>query len=121
MLTLTGHGFGSAAANKLCDIDLVIDSDTHDVCVWNTGGEKVANLEGYSDRVITAAFHPRFPLILTASNDKTVKLWKLDGSLLYAASSHISKVNSASFNSFGEYIVSSSKDGDTKIWQFEAE
>jgi len=38
--------------------------------------EQVAVLEGHTDRVWHAAWHPRAPLLATASGDKTVRFWQ---------------------------------------------
>jgi coatomer subunit beta' len=69
---------------------LITTSDDRTVCVYDyTTKSKVATLEGHTSNVSFACYHPELPVIISGSEDGTIKLWhsstyKLEQSLNYS-------------------------------------
>jgi len=77
--TLEGHDKGVNCVDYLADGDkpyLVSGSDDFTAKVWDYQSKTcVATLTGHSGNVSAVRFHPELPLIVTASEDGTVRLW----------------------------------------------
>ncbi len=92
--TLEGHTRGITAASFNQDSTRVVTrcheggSRVVAIClyktpwIWNaTTGEAIATLQGHTDTVRAASFSPDGTRILTASEDRTVKIWAASGEL----------------------------------------
>ncbi|MEC7118520.1 MAG: hypothetical protein VXW65_01275, partial [Pseudomonadota bacterium] len=74
-------------------------------------------LEGHSSVVMSAAFSPGGENIVSASDDKTVRVWSAEtGELLQTLEGHSRGVMSAAFSPGGENIVSTSADETLRLW-----
>ncbi len=62
------------------------------------------------------SFSPDGKIIVSGSEDGTVKLWRQNGTLMRTLSGHKDKVNSATFSPDGKIIASGSQDGTVKLW-----
>ncbi len=80
-----------------------------------------AILRGHTNVVRSASFSPNGKYVVSASNDKTVRIWdaKTGQQVGSPLEGHTDRVNSASFSPDGRYIVSASWDGTVKIWDFQ--
>jgi WD40 repeat protein len=73
-------------------------------------------LMGHQGSVLSVDISPDNQLIVTASNDKTVKIWKQDGTLLKTLN-HQATVHRVAFSPNNNLIVSGSLDGTIKLWK----
>jgi len=77
--TLEGHEKGVNCIDYLADGDkpyLVSGSDDFTAKVWDYQSKTcVATLTGHTGNISAVRFHPELPLIVTASEDGTVRLW----------------------------------------------
>ena len=72
-------------------------------------GKQLETLTGHSDRVNSVSVSPNGKLIVSASDDRTVKLWSHDGQLLQTLKGHNAKVLSVSFSPKSNLIASSAE------------
>jgi hypothetical protein len=78
----------------------------------------IRTLEGHRRCVKSCAFSPNSKLIVSASDDKTLKVWEVhSGALLRTLGGHSASVNDCAFSPDGELIVSASSDNTLKIWE----
>ena len=76
-------------------------------------------LEGHDRGVNWAAFHHTMPLIVSAGDDRQVKLWKWNDSRAWEVDScrgHYNNVSCAIFHPKQELIISNSEDKTIRIW-----
>jgi WD40 repeat protein len=74
-------------------------------------------LEGHTDRVNSAFYSPDGSRIVSASNDKSIRIWDANsGQCWNVLTAHDSYVKSANYNFNGTRIVSASWDETIKIW-----
>ncbi|TMW58849.1 hypothetical protein Poli38472_006994 [Pythium oligandrum] len=93
--------------------------DKH-VKVFNTTTQQLsATLSGHSKKVNDVEFHPSADLLVSASQDKTVKVWSATEGGNYAAvhtlGGHDDAVTSVSIHATGDYVISASTDAS---WGF---
>ncbi|CAK75912.1 unnamed protein product (macronuclear) [Paramecium tetraurelia] len=81
--------------------------------------ELISILEGHNQGVNWCTFSPTENLILSASDDKKVKVWKFYESRGFEVDSyqgHNNNVSSAMFHPFGDYCISNSEDNTIRLW-----
>jgi len=67
--------------------------------------------------VTCLAFHPTFSLVVSTSEDGSVKVWDLElNQLLKTLKGHIGCVNWISFSASGEEFATASVDTNVKLW-----
>jgi WD40 repeat protein len=81
---------------------------------WQTG---TSTLEGHTDEVNSVAFSSDGLLIVSGSDDKTVRIWNvLSGAVVHTLRGHTNWVTSVAFSSDSLRIVSGSDDCTVRIW-----
>ncbi|KAK0238015.1 coatomer WD associated region-domain-containing protein [Armillaria nabsnona] len=76
-------------------------------------------LEGHDRGVNYAVFHPTLPLILSAADDRTIKIWRMSETKAWEVDScrgHFNNVSSALFHPKYELIVSCGEDKTVRVW-----
>lgn len=76
-------------------------------------------LEGHDRGVNYAVFHPTLPLILSAADDRTIKIWRMSETKAWEVDScrgHFNNVSSALFHPKSELIVSCGEDKTIRVW-----
>ncbi|CAC38349.1 coatomer alpha subunit Cop1 [Schizosaccharomyces pombe] len=76
-------------------------------------------LEGHDRGVNWCAFHPTLPLILSAGDDRLVKLWRMTASKAWEVDTcrgHFNNVSCCLFHPHQELILSASEDKTIRVW-----
>ncbi|XP_022113123.1 coatomer subunit alpha [Pieris rapae] len=76
-------------------------------------------LEGHDRGVNWAAFHPKLPLIVSAADDRQVKLWRMNDAKAWEVDTfrgHYNNVSCALFHARNELVVSNSEDKSIRVW-----
>jgi hypothetical protein len=87
---------------------------------WNaTGdGKQVRASGGHGGAIFKLTRHPKQPLLITCSADKTVRVWNEDsGAQVRALSGHTDYVYAVAASPDGNLIASGSWNGEVKLWQ----
>lgn len=74
-------------------------------------------LLGHKSSVNRIMVSPDNTLLVSASNDSTLKVWSVQGKLLQTLASHGNAITSSAFHPSGQLIASSSRDKSIKLWQ----
>lgn len=76
-------------------------------------------LEGHDRGVNYATFHPTLPLIISAADDRQIKLWRMSDSKAWEVDTcrgHFNNVVSALFHPRHELIISCGEDKTIRVW-----
>ncbi|KAG1495626.1 hypothetical protein G6F47_008964 [Rhizopus delemar] len=76
-------------------------------------------LEGHDHGVNWASFHPTLPLIISAGDDRQVKLWRMNDTKAWEVDScrgHYNNVSSVVFHPHQDLILSDSEDKTIRVW-----
>lgn len=75
------------------------------------------NLTGHGDKVTGVAWSPDDTMILTTSNDRTIRVWDATtGDHLYTLNGHTKAVNDAAWSPGSGYILSVGADQQPRLW-----
>lgn len=137
---LTGHSHYVMSAQFHPKEDLIVSTSMDQtVRVWdisglrkNTPGSGPNNfetfdtfstvkyvLEGHDRGVNFASFHPTLPLIVSAADDRTIKIWRMSETKAWEVDScrgHFNNVSNALFHPKHELIVSCGEDKTVRVW-----
>ena len=73
---------------------------------------------GHTRAINSLAFSPDGKLLVSASDDHTLKLWEVEtGRELRTFNGHKNDVNKVLFHPNGEWVISGSSDHDIKVWE----
>jgi platelet-activating factor acetylhydrolase IB subunit alpha len=76
-------------------------------------------LSGHRGGVTSIAYHPVFNLLVSASEDSTIKVWDYEsGEFERTMKGHTNIVNCVAFNGSGDMLASCSADLTIKLWDF---
>ena len=76
-------------------------------------------LEGHDRGVNFASFHPSLLLIVSAADDRTIKIWRMSETKAWEVNScrgHLNNVSNALFHPKHELIVSCGEDKTVRVW-----
>jgi coatomer subunit alpha len=76
-------------------------------------------LEGHDRGVNSAAFHPTLPLIVSAGDDRQVKLWRMSETKAWEVDTcrgHFNVASCALFHPKHELIISCGEDKTVRVW-----
>ncbi len=103
------QNFGSVDADTQNNVELVLRRAVYGAVEYN-------RLEGHSGEVQSAVFSPDGNMLVSTSNDKTVKQWMRDGTLLKTLPGHSAGVSAVAISLDGQ-IASASEDKTVKLWK----
>lgn len=78
------------------------------------------DLKGHRDTVTRVVFHPTFDVIVSASEDATIKVWDYEaGEHERTLKGHTAPVQDVAFDHTGKWLVSCSADMSVRLWDFQ--
>ncbi|TBU51347.1 WD40 repeat-like protein [Dichomitus squalens] len=108
------------AAFNPSSTNVAVGYDNGIIRVWDlaNSGEPLL-LQAYEPLwVRDVAFSPGGQLLLSASDDKTIKVWDArTGGLVQSLEGHEDQVRTACFSPCGKYIASASDDSTVRVWR----
>eukprot|EP00929_Paragymnodinium_shiwhaense_P112171 TRINITY_DN8042_c0_g1_i3.p1 TRINITY_DN8042_c0_g1~~TRINITY_DN8042_c0_g1_i3.p1 ORF type:complete len:661 (+),score=201.83 TRINITY_DN8042_c0_g1_i3:95-1984(+) len=79
--------------------------------------KRAAQFKGHQGAISRLAFHPKIPVVATASDDHTWKMWSMpDGQLVLSGEGHRDWVSGVDFHPRGSLVATTSGDFTTKLW-----
>ena len=81
------------------------------------GWQPVNELKGHQSWVVTVAFHPKQPLLVSGSLDDTIRVWNWEtGKPTYKLAGHPRGVNHVALNPEGRILASCGDDATVRLW-----
>jgi WD40 repeat protein len=103
------------------DSQYLATAGEHRVEVWKTQGwSRIAQLE-HQNTIEAIVFHPRRPLLATASDDRTARIWDIPSGSEVARVSHQEAVLDVNFDREGRRMVTASNDHSARIVEVPAD
>lgn len=79
--------------------------------------KKSQAFQGHLGAISRIAFHPKLPVIATASDDHTWRMWSMpEGQLVLSGEGHKDWVSGIAFHPRGSLVATTSGDSTVKIW-----
>jgi hypothetical protein len=80
--------------------------------------EKIKDLTGHSEQVVSVDFSSDGKEVVTGSFDKTARIWDVSsGNELFRFEGHSAEVMSAAFSADDHFVLTGSNDGTSKVWK----
>ncbi|MDJ1167843.1 hypothetical protein PMG71_00210 [Roseofilum sp. BLCC_M154] len=80
-------------------------------------GNVLTTLEGHTKNIHTVAFSPQEELVVTGSDDKSIKIWNTNGYLIQdIPDAHEDQIRIIAFHPNGKILGSGGKDNKAKLW-----
>uniref|UniRef100_A0A1I7STR7 Lissencephaly-1 homolog n=1 Tax=Bursaphelenchus xylophilus TaxID=6326 RepID=A0A1I7STR7_BURXY len=93
--------------------------DLKSSATWIPRPPEKLTLNGHRDSVMKVVFHPTYSVLLSCSEDHTIKIWDLEtGQLERSFKAHLSTIQDLCFDATGNRFASCSADASIKIWDF---
>jgi WD40 repeat protein len=118
----TGHTAGIRTVAFSPDSRRLVSAGGRDrtVRVWDVSTGQGRALEGHSDEVYAAVFHPGGARVASAGPDRAIWLWDLaTGQEMARLEGHANYVWSLAFSPDGKSLASGSGDGTVRLWDTE--
>lgn len=93
--------------------------DDGKIFIYSNDYTKKISIDAHSNTARSVVFSSDGSMLLSASEDRLVKLWKVDGKLLRTFKGHEDIVNLANFINSGKNILTASDDGTHRIFSLE--
>ena len=108
---------GLKAPDLLADLSQSNEDCTFDQIIDESSSKEVQVLIGHTGPVFSTSFSPDSSLLISASEDGTVRLWSLHTfTQLVCYRGHVFSIWSVEFSPLGFYFASSSNDTTVRIW-----
>jgi len=116
--TFSGHPYGVEALAYGPDGTTLAAASKQVISFWNTTSKKrIIKGSAHGAPVQAVAFSPDGRLLVTGSEDRTVKLWNIEnGALRTTLTGHEGTVRDVQFTPDGRHVVSSGNDGSVRVW-----
>lgn len=100
--------------------DGIVPRDRKDPSEWIPRPPERHTLSGHRLPITRVLFHPVYNVIVTASEDSTIKVWDYEtGEFERTLKGHTDSVQDISFVNTGKILASCSADMTIKLWDFE--
>jgi WD40 repeat protein len=86
------------------------------VTLWDTSGNRLAELKGLQDNVSDVVFSPNGRKIATIGSENTANLWDISGRKLVELKGHQRLVTSVAFSPNGKQLATSGNDDTIRLW-----
>jgi WD40 repeat protein len=87
---------------------------------WNATGEgkQLKVLGNHGDDILKLVQHPKMPVMVTASADKSVKVWNSDtGAAVKTLGGLVDHVFAAAISPDGNFVAAGAYDGEVRVWK----
>ncbi|MEH2184656.1 MAG: hypothetical protein V7K64_00540, partial [Nostoc sp.] len=128
-MQLAGQLWGRMQHFAVPEIQAMLEVAKQQVLPWlrpltsnliSPGGSLLLTLTGHSDRVTAVALTPDGKRVISASNDRTLKLWNLEtGEDERTFNGHSDRVTAVALTPDGKRVISASNDRTLKLWNLE--
>ena len=117
-ILITGYGNRPLIVETLEYNSLFIYTYKDVINLWDVAsGTLKATLEGHTDEINSIGFSPNGTILVSGSEDRTVRLWDVAGGQLRTTlEGHTYWVYSVAFSPDGSTLASGSRDGTIRLW-----
>jgi WD40 repeat protein len=101
---------------------LVSAGDDWKAVLWDTEDfERIHTLEGHTDEINDAAFHPTLPELATAGADGTLKFWDVETGTLRLSIPAPGTVADLDYSPDGQYLAALAEEGFVTVYMLDVE